>query len=782
MKKLNVRLVRLMNESKGQFIAVAMVIILGLGIFVAMSTAALNLKSSLNLYYDEYHVADIFSKVTELPENKLKDLNDIPGIISVQGRVVNDVPLKVSDPDEKVRVRIIGATPSDPAINQLFARDGVATIYKQTDVLVIDTFARERGIQIGDIITPHIMGRDYELTVRGIVSSPEYIYLMENEQTMLPDYKKFGILFTTEAFAQEAFAMGQTYNEAVFKVSAGVDLDEVKDEVEDVLEPYGVQSLYLLKDQISNRMVQEEIKGVEQSSTVIPMVFLGVAAAIMGVMINRLVKGDRITIGILKSMGYRNIDMIKHYTALAVFVGLIGGVVGVLMGSVMSSYFTEMYNTFFSIPVMEVTFYWRYLFLSAIMVSAFSVAAGLLGARGVLSISPAESMRPIAPKQGKRTILERTFFWKHISFTNKNVLRSLLRNKKRVIFISAGIALTFCVILIPLFSLNSFDSLFGKMYGEFQTMDYNVNFSRAISEDGIQAIDDELPIDYMEPKIEFPFTVRYRWKEKDVNFIGIQANSRFFNFEDLNGNPVEINAGDVFISEGLANVLAVERGDPLWIETFIPDREDQEIKVTQVIQQNLGANIYMEINTMREFFLDAGYTNGVYIDSNADVKAGLEDFRFVGSVQSLKDMQDVFMEFMDLMIYSLGVMLFFGGVLGFAIVYNATILSINERKLEFSALQIMGFSKQEIFRMLLRENLVLSTIGILAGIPLSIAMMDSVMKQFSTDLYSLRIEWEPIMFVQAAFFTIVFVWIAEAATYQKIKKLDFIEALKNRIT
>jgi putative ABC transport system permease protein len=782
MKKLNVRLVRLLKESRGQFIAVAMVIILGLGIFVAMSTAALNLRSSLNLYYDDYHVADIFSQVTELPENKLNDLRDIPGITSVQGRVVNDAPLRVSDPAEKVRVRIIGATPSDPEINQLFARDGVATVYKQTDVLVIDTFARERGIEIGDIITPHIMGRDYQLTVRGIVSSPEYIYLMENEQTMLPDYKKFGILFTTEAFAQEAFAMGQTYNEAVFKVSAGVDLDEVKDEVEDVLEPYGVQSLYLLEDQISNRMVQEEIKGVEQSSTVIPMVFLGVAAAIMGVMINRLVKGDRITIGILKSMGYRNIDMVKHYTALAVFVGLIGGVAGVLMGSVMSSYFTEMYNTFFSIPVMKVTFYWRYLFLSAIMVSAFSVAAGLLGARGVLNISPAESMRPSAPKQGKRTILEKTVFWKHISFTNKNVLRSLLRNKKRVIFISAGISLTFCIIIIPLISLNSFDSLFGKMYGEFQTMDYNVNFSRAISEDGIQAIDDELPIDYMEAKIEFPFTVHYRWKEKDVNFVGIQANSRFFNFEDLNGNPIEIKEGDVFVSEGLANVLAIERGDPLWIETFIPDREDQQIKVTQVIQQNLGANIYMDINTMREFFLDAGYTNGVYIDSKADVKAGLEDFRFVGSVQSLKDMQDVFLEFMDLMIYSLGVMLVFGGVLGFAIVYNATILSINERRLEFSALQIMGFSKQEIFRMLLRENLVLSTIGILAGIPLSIVMMDSVMKQFSTDLYSLRIEWEPIMFVQAAFFTIVFVWIAEAATYQKIKRLDFIEALKNRIT
>lgn len=782
MKKLNIRLARLLRESKGQFIAVAMVIILGLSIYVAMSTAALNLKSSLNLYYEQYHVADLFAEVAELPENKIEDLREVPGILSAQGRVVHTVPLRVSDPDEKVRVRIIGATTTDPAVNQLFAREGVSEVYKQNEVLVIDTFARERGIEIGDVLTPHIMGRDYELTVRGIVSSPEYIYLMENEQTMLPDYKKFGILFTTEDFAQEAFSMGQSYNDLVVSIESGMDHETVKNEIEEELEPFGVQTIYLLKDQMSNRMVQEEIKGVEQTSSVIPMVFLGVAASIMGVMIHRLVKGDRITIGILKSMGYTNFDIIKHYTALSVVVGLIGGVLGVLGGTMMASYFTEMYNTFFSIPIMKLTFYWQYLFLSAILVSAFSTAAGLYGAKDVLHIAPADSMRPVAPKQGKRTILERTFFWKHISFTNKNVLRNLLRNKRRVVFIALGIALTYCVILIPLFSLHSFDSLFLKMYGEFQTMDYNVNFSRAIDEAGIQVIDDELEIDHMEPKIEFPFTVHYQWREKVVNVIGLQADTQFFNFKDLNGNPVMIQEGDVFVSEGLANTLLVDRGDQLLIETFIPDRDDQEVRITQVIQQNLGSNIYMEINTMREFFLDAGYTNGVYLDSKADVKSGLEDFRFVGSVQSLMDMKDVFMEFMDLMIYSLSVMLTFGGVLGFAIVYNATILSINERKLEFSALQVMGFSKQEIFRMLLRENMVLSTIGILAGIPMSITMMDAVMKQFSTDLYTLRIDWQPIMFIQAALFTIVFVWIAEAATYRKIKRLDFIEALKNRIT
>jgi len=782
MKKLNTRLARLLRESKGQFIAVAMVIILGLSMYVAMSTAALNLKSSLNLYYEQYHVADLFAEVTELPENKIEDLQEMPGILSAQGRVVHTVPLRVSDPNEKVRVRIIGATPTDPVVNQLFALEGASEVYKQNDVLVIDTFARERGIRIGDILTPHIMGRDYELTVRGIVSSPEYIYLMENEQTMLPDYKKFGVLFTTEDFAQEAFSMGQSYNDLVFSVEPGMDSETIKNEMEEELEPYGVQTIYLLKDQMSNRMVQEEIKGVEQTSNVIPMVFLGVAAAIMGVMIHRLVKGDRITIGILKSMGYTNLDIIKHYTMLSLVVGLIGGVLGVIGGTMMASYFTEMYNMFFSIPIMKLTFYWQYLFLSVILVSAFSIAAGLYGAKDVLNIAPADSMRPVAPKQGKRTILERTFFWKYISFTNKNVLRNLLRNKRRVVFIALGISLTYCVILIPLFSLHSFDSLFIKMYGEFQTMDYNVNFSRAIDEAGIQVIDDEMEIQHMEPKIEFPFTVHYQWREKVVNIIGVQADTQFFNFKDLDENPVIIQVGDIFVSEGLANTLQVDRGDQILVETFIPERDDQEIRITQVIQQNLGSNIYMEINTMRDLFLDAGYTNGVYIDSQADVKSGLEDFRFVGSVQSLKDMQDVFMEFMDLMIYSLSVMLFFGGVLGFAIVYNATILSINERRLEFSALQVMGFSKQEIFRMLLRENMVLSTIGIIAGIPMSITMMDSVMRQFSTDLYTLRIDWQPIMFVQAAFFTIVFVWIAEAATYQKIKRLDFIEALKNRIT
>ena len=782
MKKLNIRLIRLLRESKGQYIAVAMVIILGLGIYVALSTASLNLKNSLIWYYEAHHIADLFAEVSELPENKIDDLREMPGILSAQGRVVHTVPLRVSDPDEKVRVRIIGARQTDPAVNQLFALEGVSEVYKQNEVLVMDIFARERGIQIGDVLTPHIMGRDYELTVRGIVSTPEYIYLMENEQSLLPNFKKFGVLFTTEEFAQDAFAMGKAYNDVVFRIEAGMDHETIKNQMEGELEPFGVHSIFLLKDQLSNRMVQEEIKGVEQTSTVIPLVFLGVAAAIMGIMIHRLVKGDHMTIGILKSMGYTNIDIIKHYTALSLFVGVIGGVFGVLLGTMMSSYFSEMYNSHFSIPILKLTFYWRYLILAVILVSAFSVAAGLYGAKDVLNIAPADSMRPVAPKQGKRTILERTFFWKHVSFTNKNVVRNLLRNKRRMIFIALGISLTYCVILTPLFSLHSFDSLFIKMYGQFQTMDYNVNFSRPMNEAGIQVIEEELDIEHMEPKIEFPFAIHYQWREKTVNIIGIQADTQFYHFEDLEGNPVIMQEGDIFVSEGLANSLLVDRGDQILIETYIPDQENQEIQITQVIQQNLGSNIYMEINTMRDLFLDAGYTNGVYIDSKADVKSGLEGFRFVSSIQSLQDMQDVFMEFLDLMIYSLSVTLVFGGVLGFAIVYNATILSINERRLEFSALQVMGFSKQEIFKMLLRENMVLSTLGILAGIPMSIAMMDSVMRQFSTDLYTLRIAWEPIMFVQAAFFTVVFVWVAEGATYQKIKRLDFIEALKNRIT
>ena len=170
------------------------------------------------------------------------------------------------------------------------------------------------------------------------------------------------------------------------------------------------------------------------------------------------------------------------------------------------------------------------------------------------------------------------------------------------------------------------------------------------------------------------------------------------------------------------------------------------------------------------------------MDSKDQVKEKLDGMKHVGSIQSVKDMKEGFMQFMDVLYISISLMIGFAGILGFAIIYNSTIISINERQLEFSSLRVMGFTKNEIFKTVVYENIIMTLFGILAGVPLASWMLDSIGDALSTEFYSLNVEIPPDIFVYGGVITIVFVIIAQFATYNKIHKLNFIDALKNRIT
>ena len=145
-------------------------------------------------------------------------------------------------------------------------------------------------------------------------------------------------------------------------------------------------------------------------------------------------------------------------------------------------------------------------------------------------------------------------------------------------------------------------------------------------------------------------------------------------------------------------------------------------------------------------------------------------------------MKDGIMEYMDMIIASMGTMMLFGGVLGFAIVYNITTISINERIMEFSSLRVLGFDKRQIYRLVTRENGLMTILGILIGIPLGYGMCVGLAKAVSTEIYSIPVKLTPSTFIISGIATIVFVAIAQLATIRKIHNLNLMDALKSRVS
>lgn len=326
------------------------------------------------------------------------------------------------------------------------------------------------------------------------------------------------------------------------------------------------------------------------------------------------------------------------------------------------------------------------------------------------------------------------------------------------------------------------DIMFVSHYSEFAKMEYNIGFRGFHDERVLKEVKENISYNHMEGRIELPFEIKNGRLSKIVNVIGLEENTEFYDFRDLNGNKLTIPKDGILISSNLSKSLNAHKGDRILLESFIPDSDGEYVTVKGIIEQSLGINGYMNISYVNRKFLDKGIINGVYINSDDDVNVKLDDIINIMLIQSQEQMQGVFEEFTALIAVFMGVMVIFSGMLGFVILYSMTLMSINERTLEFSSLRVMGFTKIEIFKMLVKENMVMSVLGIIAGIPLGKWLVDSIGNTFNTDIYTLQGVVTTKEIIIAISLTIIFIISAQLMTYVKIKKLDFMLALKSRIS
>ncbi|NDL66604.1 ABC transporter permease [Anaerotalea alkaliphila] len=782
MKKLNLRLVRTMRHAKGQLAALLAVMVTGLFIFTAITSAATNLQTSLESYYDQSNFGDVFVELMHIPSQEVDGLVGDGGIVEAKGRYAFTTPFLTDDPKEIVNVRVVSSGSSTDGINELHLYEGSRSI-GENRVLVLEKFATARGLEVEDRFHLQIAGQRREMVVAGIVGSPEYIYLMENEQALMPRPGKFGVVFVEESYLGSIAGTGGIYNEVVFKLEDRARSKEAEDHLEEALDRYGVRRIIPRKDQLSNNVTYQEIEGLQAMTRTVPFIFLFAAGGILATLMGRMVKNDRMAIGVLKAMGYRNRTILGHYMKFALFVGITGGILGTLLGTVLSGFMTQLYLDFFAIPLLEVRFYPENIVASLVLATVVCMASGFLGARNVLAISPAESMKPEAPRQGHRILLERIrFLWNQVSFTWKIVFRNIFREKKKFLLVSLGGAFTLGMMTMTFWMNSIYGVLFEEHYGHFMSMDYTIHLDGFFHERAVRDLGRLIEADHLEPKLEVPFELYNGAKSGVVNVVGLVQGTRFYNFSDAQGHEVPLPVDGMLISSNLALKLGVGEGDLLRVRNFLPGKEDSYIRVRGVIEQTLGINAYMELEWMGTQLVERGAVNGALVATDQEIIPLLEDVERVGGVQSTEELQAIFLEFMDLTLVSIGFMLFFSGILGFVIVYSMTIMSIHERKLEFASLRVLGFTRGELFGLILKENLVMTLLGFVMGVPLGLFFVEAVSVSFTSDLYTMNRPVQPEEIGLAMLFTTGCILLAQLATYKKIRHLDFIEALKNRTT
>jgi len=181
----------------------------------------------------------------------------------------------------------------------------------------------------------------------------------------------------------------------------------------------------------------------------------------------------------------------------ALITGISGGVIGSILGMALAGGMTRLYLDYFHIPLLRIEFYYSYLAYAVLLSAVFCALSGIIGARGVLKIAPADAMRAEAPKSGKRILSEKIpFFWKRLSFSNKMISKNIFRSKKRTLFVMAGITLTYAMMLYTATMPDVMDKMMNEHFIEFQKMDYNISFLKPVPQNTVRDMEHLIKVDY----------------------------------------------------------------------------------------------------------------------------------------------------------------------------------------------------------------------------------------------------------------------------------------------
>ncbi len=785
------KLWRTIWRTKGQFLAVAAVVTVGIAVYIAMNTAYYNLDRSKELFYRENNFADYYFHVVKAPQAVVKQVEAVPGVAAATGRLQKDVPV-LKEGGGRATARLVSyPLPMAGCVNRLHLLAGqMFTGHPRSgavEVLVDPQYAKANGLRFNDEITVVAEGRRVSLTVVGTATSPEFVYPMKDAASLVPEPETFGIVMLPLNQAQQILHMPGQINQVVIKLAPGADEEKVAEQVESLLEPYGNLASYPRKRQLSHAVLQAELDGLLTTSRTLPVLFLGIAAAIQFIMLGRMVKAQRLQIGIMKALGYGNRQIIMHYAGYALAVSAAGALLGSLLGLVLASTISQTYARYFNLPEAIGGVNARALWYGLVLSVSVGLLAGLTAARGVMAVNPAESMRPEPPRGAGQTVLEHWgALWRRLGPAWKMTLRAVARNRLRFGVTLVGTVFAVGMLVVSMFANDAIDYILQRHFYREQSYDYLVRFTAPVKESELLNIARLEGVYKAEPLLEIPVKMHFRNRERDDVLVGLSPGAALKTVTGVDGRPLALPGEGMLVSSRTAQKLGLRVEDRVTVETLLgigPARR-AEVKVLGVSRQLVGDASYVSLDLANRVLRERGLVSGVMLRVDpgraAGVEQALNDMTAVSSVLSRRQELENFQQNLDSMIYFTAVMVAFAVVLGFAIVYNSSVIGFAERRRELALLRVLGFTGREVSGLVWRESLLQAVLGVALGLPAGYLMVLGYARAISSELYSLPAVVYPATYLLAALGGLLFVAGASLLATRGVSRLDMVDVLKNR--
>jgi putative ABC transport system permease protein len=785
-RTLDRKVVRDLWHIRGPALAIAVVVICGVASFVAMRSMVPHLKGSQEAYYRAARFADLWVQVKRAPTAVARAIAEIPGVNAVETRVVGEVVLDVPGLAEPASAHVVGVPVArEPALNLTVIRRGRRVAGGGADeVVVSEGFANANGLAPGDSIGAVLNGRWRQLHIVGTALSPEFVLEMRATD-IFPDSRRYAILWIDEEAAAAAFGMQGGWNEASLALAPGASERDVIARLDVLLARDGTLGAYGRALQASHRYLSDEIDQARAFATIVPAIFLGVAAFLINIVLARIVASQREQIGMLKAFGMNERELARHYSLMALGPVLAGAVAGGALGLWLAGRLALLYARFYRIPNAPFEAH-----ASVIIVAmGISVAAALAGAvssvRRVLRLPAAEAMRAEAPAAYRPAIAERLHLDRLFPPAARMTLRAIERRPVRSALAVLGMALGVAVMMVGVFEFDAVRTMRDVQFEDALREDIAVTFTGTRGDDALRELAGLPGVIRVEPTRALAVRLQHEQRSRQLALVGISPGAQLRRVVDAHGRAVALPGDGLLMSRALAKLLGVHVGDTLRVEVLTGRRETGDVRVGALVDDLIGTNAYLPADALLRFVGAGEAVDGAVLAVDAAWRDTVyARLKHTPGVAGAGARTAVLQNFDRMMAESFNVTLFtlliFAGALAAGVVYNTARIALSERGRELASLRVLGFRRGEVAAMLFGEQTAFGLLAVPVGFAIGAAFCWVMITGLSSELFRLPFTLRPRTFWYSALMLLISGVASGFLVRRRLDQFDLVSVLKTR--
>lgn len=789
------KLLRTMGQYKAQFISMIIMIALGFGVFVGANMEWVSIEKNTNRLFEETGLADykIYSSSAKtggvtatFSENDLQKIKELDGVkdaarffsVNADVTLVNGEKIKTEkDGTGKDKIPRAAITVTESENVSFFnltsgeAYDGAS----MDKIWVSDKFAEEKEIKVGDTLTfgaVQGVSEPLEFKVAGLIKSGEYMVCVQDSTQLMPDYKMFGYAYITPAaykkICESAGLPSPLYEQINVRVNNFDDF--TKQKFSDAVNAALGKTMFILSKEESSSyaLAHGEVEEGQTMGAVLPVLFLAIAVLTMITTMHRIAAKEKTQIGTLKALGYKNKRILAHYSSYAFAIGIVGAALGIALGYGIAYIIMNpsgMMGTYMDLP------YWKLhmpFFCVVVMIAVLFALTliGFLSVKSMLRGTAADALRPYAPKKMKNLAIEKTKAWKKFSFGTRWNLRDVMRHKSRTLMSLIGI-IGCTVLMAGALGMNDTMNAFLTDYYD-KAMNYSSRiYVSSASEETVAEIAEKYAADASA-------SVSVEIGDKGVSLDVYDIKHDKVRFLDKKGTLVPLRNDGAYLCRRIADEYKLKAGDTFTISPYGTDKE-YTLKVNGVIYSSSESvaitNAYAEACGVTGYKTDSLYTSAV--------KNVLLDDELTKNfeIQDKQSIVESFETFTSLLNLSVTVLIAAAIVLGVVVLYNLGVMSYTERYREMATLKVVGFKDKKIAGLLIGQNMWVTVIGVILGLPLAAGTLGYLVKELASE-YEMRVVMGWKTFLISTLLTFCVSLVVSLFVAKKNKKIDMVEALK----